>query len=233
MMQHPDGLFIALRSDVARGSFCQPAQLTQTRTHCTGCLRPIATTSQWGWPRTNVLERTRPTTSRNRRRGQPRSVVPDLGWWNRSAGCPNTRWMQHPVTGRLIDIATWGGITPAVPAPTQPNQRTGCSMTALIGKYFIGVHDGVMRSGCVEAAIDATHYLVRFDDLIGFSDGSKMPPSLALVPISHMISEGDDNHSPPAWAFFDDREQAGCYDQWLSEPPTDRRARLVHLSKSE
>ena len=51
-------------------------------------------------------------------------------------------------------------------------------MTALVGKYFFGVHDGAMRSGIVEAAIDPRHYLVRFDDVIGFTHGSEWPGRL-------------------------------------------------------
>ena len=100
-------------------------------------------------------------------------------------------------------------------------------MTALIGKYFIGVHYGGLRSGIVEAAIDATHYLVRFDDLIGFTDGSKWPVSLAVVPISDMVQGGMDEDEPPPWAFFDDQEQRARYEKWLSEPPT----RVVPLLK--
>jgi hypothetical protein len=41
----PRLLITALRCDVARGSFCQPAQLTQTRI---GLLTPIATMSRVG-----------------------------------------------------------------------------------------------------------------------------------------------------------------------------------------
>ena len=60
----------------------------------------------------------------------------------------------------------------------------GDTMTALVGKYFIGVHDGCMRSGIVGAAIDPRHYLVRSDDVIGFTHRSEWPASLAVVPIS-------------------------------------------------
>jgi hypothetical protein len=104
-------------------------------------------------------------------------------------------------------------------------------MTALVGKYFIGVHDGSMRSGIVEAAIDATHYLVRFDDLIGFAHGSEWPASLAVVPISEMTQGGMDKDEPPPWAFFDDQQQRARYGKWLSEPPTDRTPRIVPLPK--
>jgi hypothetical protein len=40
--------------------------------------------------------------------------------------------------------------------------------------------------------------------LIGFTDGSKWPPSLAVVPISGMTLSGMDKDEPPPWAFFDD-----------------------------
>lgn len=39
-------------------------------------------------------------------------------------------------------------------------------MTAPVGKYFIGVHDGAMRSGIVEAAIDATHSVPRYQSAL-------------------------------------------------------------------
>jgi len=47
-----------------------------------------------------------------------------------------------------------------------------------------------MRSGTVEAALDGGHYLVRFDDLVGFTDGSKWPESLAVVALSDMVMAG-------------------------------------------
>ena len=102
-------------------------------------------------------------------------------------------------------------------------------MTALVGKYFIGVHDGSMRSGIVEAAIDPMHYLVRFDDLIGFTDGSKWPLSLAVVPISFMTSGSMVSGDPPSWSFFDDQEQRARYYEWRNGPPTDRTPRVVPL----
>jgi hypothetical protein len=37
--------------------------------------------------------------------------------------------------------------------------------TALIGKYFLCIHDECWRSGIVEAAVNDGHYIVRFDDL--------------------------------------------------------------------
>ena len=106
-------------------------------------------------------------------------------------------------------------------------------MTALVGKYFIGVHDGSLRSGIVEAAIDATHYLIRFDDFIGLTDGSKWPPSLAVVPISDMTLGGMEEDEPPPWAFFEDQEQRACYYEWLSEPPPDQTPRVVPLPRSK
>jgi hypothetical protein len=116
------------------------------------------------------------------------------------------------------------------PAHTKGKQTT---MTALIGKYFIGFHDGGLRSGIVEAAIDVTHYLVRFDDFIGFTDGSKWPPSLAVVPIGVMTLDCMHEQDPPPWLFFDDQEQRARYEDWSNEPPTDRTPRLVTLSKSK
>jgi hypothetical protein len=104
----------------------------------------------------------------------------------------------------------------------------GDTMTALVGKYFIGVHDGSMRSGIVEAVIETRHYLVRFDDFIGFTNGSKWPPSLAVVPISDMTSDGMEDEPAP-WAFFDDQEQRARYEQWSREPPTDRTPRIVQM----
>jgi hypothetical protein len=103
-------------------------------------------------------------------------------------------------------------------------------MTALVGKYFIGLHSESMRSGIVEAAIDATHYLVRFDDFIGFTDGSKWPPTMAVVPISDMSLSGMDIEPPP-WCFFDNPEQRATYEAWINEPPTDRKPRVVPLRR--
>ena len=90
-----------------------------------------------------------------------------------------------------------------------------------------------MRSGIVEALIDATNYLVRFDDLIGFTDGSKWPVSLAVVPISDMTLGGMDKDEPPPWAFFDVQEQRVLYEEWLNKPSTDRTPRVVVLPKSK
>jgi hypothetical protein len=120
--------------------------------------------------------------------------------------------MTPPAPGRVVDLIT----------------KEEPMMTALVGKYFIGVHASGMRSGIVEAVIDATHYLVRFDDLVGFTDGSKWPPSLAVVPISNMAGSEDED-KPPPWAFFDGPEQRARYDEWFNEPPRDRTPRVVPL----
>jgi hypothetical protein len=100
-------------------------------------------------------------------------------------------------------------------------------MTALVGKFFIGVHGGGMRSGIVEAALEAAHYLVRFDDLIGFTDGSKWPPSQAVVSLSYMTWGGEDQDEPPPWMFFDDHEQRARYNEWLNDLTTDRTPCVV------
>jgi hypothetical protein len=82
-------------------------------------------------------------------------------------------------------------------------------MNALVGKYFVGALGGGTRSGIVEAAIDATHYIVRLDDLV-------LPVSLAVVPISEMAQGA----LVGPWAFFDDQEQRARYDEW--EPSMDQ-----------
>jgi hypothetical protein len=103
-------------------------------------------------------------------------------------------------------------------------------MSAISGKYFLGVHDGSMRSGIVEAAVNDDHYLVRFDNLIGFLDGSKWPEALAVVAITDMVgSDADDN--PPAWLFFDNPDQRTRYEDWLNEPPRDLKPRVVPLRR--
>jgi hypothetical protein len=101
----------------------------------------------------------------------------------------------------------------------------------LVGKYFIGVHDEAMRSGIVEAAIDDRHYLVRFDDLIGLTDGTRWPESLAVVAIDDMARTGrdGDENVPPPWEFFDDIEKRRVYDAWMNEPTPDRKPRVVPL----
>src|SRR5258708_5635596 len=79
---------------------------------------------------------------------------------------------------------------PAGVAFTPTKAREAMSV-ALNGKYFLGVHDECMRSGVVEAAVNDGHYLVRFDDLVGFGDGSKWPEALAVVAITSMVGSGD------------------------------------------
>ena len=115
-------------------------------------------------------------------------------------------------------------------------------MNALVGKYFIGVYDGCMRhllrgdsglvlyrSGIVEAAIDATNYLVRFDGLISFP--GHPPLVLALVPIAEMISCNCEG-APPPWTFFDNEEQRVRFDAWMKETPKDRTPSVVSLKPS-
>lgn len=102
---------------------------------------------------------------------------------------------------------------------------------ALVGKYFIGVHDGAMRSGIVAAAINDRHYLVRFDTLIGLMDGSHWPESLAVVAIEDMARPGHDRNDnvPPPWDFFNDVDQRRKYDAWINARSADRRSQIVPL----
>jgi hypothetical protein len=62
--------------------------------------------------------------------------------------------------------------------------------TALIGKYFPCVHDECWRSGIVEAAVNDDHYIVRFDALVRFNEGSPWPESLAVAAISNIVGNG-------------------------------------------
>ncbi len=102
-------------------------------------------------------------------------------------------------------------------------------MSAVLnGKFFLGVYDDCMRSGVVEAAVNDDHYLVRFDDLIGFGDGSKWPEALAVVAITNMIGSGGDE-GPTPWWFFDNLEQRAKYEAWLSEPPRDLKPSVIPL----
>ena len=104
-------------------------------------------------------------------------------------------------------------------------------MTALLGKYFSGVHDESMRSGVVEAAVNDDHYLVRFDDFIGFTDGSKWPEALAVVSLTDMVGGGT-NGKPPPWLFFDDLARRAVYETWINEPPRDdQKSRVVPLRR--
>ncbi len=98
--------------------------------------------------------------------------------------------------------------------------------TALIGRYFLCIHDECWRSGVVEAAVNDDHCLVRFDDLVRFNEGSAWPESLAVVAIGNMVGNGDNEASPP-WLFFDNPEQSAKYEAWLNEPRSDRKPRGV------
>ena len=98
----------------------------------------------------------------------------------------------------------------------------------MIGKFFIGMHDDCMRSGRIEAAIDGGFYLVRFDDLIGFDDGTKWPESLAVVAVTTMTGCGCE-HAPPAWQLFDNAEQRAAFEAWQNAPEPDRKPRVVSL----
>jgi hypothetical protein len=84
----------------------------------------------------------------------------------------------------------------------------------LVGKYFLGV-DPLSGPGIVEAVIDDSHYLVRFE-----SDGG-IPESLAVVAISDMARAGGTGQEdePPPWLFFDTVEQRAKYIAWMNEPP--------------
>ena len=66
----------------------------------------------------------------------------------------------------------------------------------LIGKYFLGVHDELWMSGIVEAAVDDAHYLVRFDDLVRFTEGTYRGSSRKQVGTRCC---GDQRHGQ-AWA---------------------------------
>jgi hypothetical protein len=103
---------------------------------------------------------------------------------------------------------------------------------ALVGKYFIGVYNQSMRSGIVEAALGDRHYLVRFDTLIGFMDGSHWPQSLAVVAIDDMTRPARDGNEdvPPPWAFFDDVDQQHAYNAWFRSP--DRKPRVGFIREA-
>jgi hypothetical protein len=83
-------------------------------------------------------------------------------------------------------------------------RRPDTTTATLVGKYFIGVHDECLRSGIIEAAIIGGFYLVRFDELIGFTDGSKWPDPQHDVERLHTgtIAAGrqrDDAVGPLSW----------------------------------
>jgi hypothetical protein len=118
-----------------------------------------------------------------------------------------------------------------VAAPERGTTGEYLMSNPLVGKYFIGVHDEAMRSGIVEAAISDRHYLVRFDNLVGFTDGSCFPEALAVVTIEDMVGPRPDGRNvvPPPWDFFDDLEKRQAYDAWIREPEADRKPRAVPM----
>jgi hypothetical protein len=92
----------------------------------------------------------------------------------------------------------------------------------LVGKLFLGHHYESWSSGIVVAAVDATHYLVRFDDLVRFKEDScqgeplKHAGSLAVVALSDMVKAGRGDDVP--WMFFDDPEIRAKFQAYLDEP---------------
>jgi len=102
-------------------------------------------------------------------------------------------------------------------------------MSCLVGKLFIGVVDNCMRSGVIEAVIHDGLYLVRFDQFIGFSDGSKWPDSMAVVSVATMIGSHDVD-APPHWELFDTEEQRATYEAWQNQmgPEPQRTALAIH-----
>jgi hypothetical protein len=97
--------------------------------------------------------------------------------------------------------------------------------TALIGKYFLCVHDECWRSGIVEAAVNDDHYIVRFDALVRFNEDSPWPESLAVAAIGNMVGNG--GHDALPWLFFDKPEPREKYEAWLNEPRSDRKPRVL------
>lgn len=102
--------------------------------------------------------------------------------------------------------------------------------SALVGKYFLGVHDESWSSGIVEAAVDSGHYLVRFDDLVRYTEGPHRGSphmhagALAVVALSDMVRAGrkdGEDDVPPPWLFFDDIGLRAKYQAWLDEPEPD------------
>jgi hypothetical protein len=84
-------------------------------------------------------------------------------------------------------------------------------MNALVGKYFIGDIDGVVKSGRVEAVLNDTHYLVRYDNDV-FTDPPLLPASLAVVGVYSMTAnECDGCEGAPSWNFFDSKEERAAY----------------------
>jgi GTP cyclohydrolase III len=85
-----------------------------------------------------------------------------------------------------------------------------------------------MRSGKIEGQIGDQFFLVRFDDFIGFTDGTKWPDSLAIASLASMIGCGC-AEGPLSWQFFDSPEQRAKYEAWTMAPTPDREARVVSL----
>src|SRR5260370_1163178 len=102
-------------------------------------------------------------------------------------------------------------------------RQWGESMSdTLVGKYFLGVHDEQWSSGIVEATVDGAHYLVRFDDLVRYTEDSSPlmhAGALAVVALSDMVRAGrsSDDDIPPPWLFFDDVGLRAKYQAWLDE----------------
>jgi hypothetical protein len=96
---------------------------------------------------------------------------------------------------------------------------------AMIGKYFIGVHDEALHSGIIEAQISDHYYLVRFDGFTS-TDGPVCPERLAVIPVANMVGRCKD--CPPSWDLFDTIEQRAAYQAWLDEPSADK-PRVVQI----
>jgi hypothetical protein len=67
---------------------------------------------------------------------------------------------------------------------------------------------------------------VRFDDLV-FRTGR--PVSLAVVPITEMVSALLDDGDSMSWIFFEEQDQRANYDKWVNEPPPDPTPRTVPI----
>ena len=79
----------------------------------------------------------------------------------------------------------------------------------LVGKYFIGVHDGVIRSGRISATISSAHYL------ISFAEQDDEPISQAVVTLCTI--SGEDEEDAVAWYLFETVEQCQAYQRWLDD----------------
>jgi hypothetical protein len=93
---------------------------------------------------------------------------------------------------------------------------------ALVGKYFLATVP-FTGPGIVEAIIDDSHYLVRYD-----ADGG-MPEHFMVVAIGDMVRAGfaGDDDQPPPWTFFDTIEQRTKFQAWMNEPADPNKPRLV------